>query len=390
MRIAYIAQGALWLREHDGAQRQIESRFAREAEERAAQNARVNAWKHAPREEGRGMIPSNMLWRNGGAAAVSSPTRFEYVVAGGDDDTLYYVLNIARSTGLFRYHISQDREVRLLHSADFQCNGLTYDKANQRLLLARAGGDGRSHIQILDTEGNAKGYLTGGDCIDTAPWVSDQEPVSLFFQSSGLALHPQGGYVVATANAVINRMDVGTKQIQTILESSAFDYLYPRHDNRGNLFFIQRPYEAPYARSAFDSIKDTLLFPWRLLKAIFGYLNFFTMVYGKEPLKPSGGPASSQLDQDIGRLWLHGRMIALSQVRYDKKTGGGLVPPSWKLMRCDKNGVESSIATSVVAFDIAQNGNVVFSNGFEIHQFPDALGKPITSADLIESVIALN
>jgi hypothetical protein len=391
MRFAYIAQGALWIQDVGQPARQIESRFVREAEERAAQNARVNAWKNAPRdEEQRGLVPSSMLWRTSGDPSQQPPARFEHVTAGPDDDTIYYVLNISRSTGLFRYHINENREVRLLHSADFRCDGLAYDRANNRLLLSRAGPDGRAHVQIFDTEGNAKGFLTGGDCVDSAPWAASNEPDRLYFQSAGLALHPQQGYVVATSNAVINRMEISTKQIQTIFESPELDYLAPRHDGRGNLFYITRPYELPYAAKPLDSVKDVLLFPWRLIRAVFGYLNFFSMIYGKEPLKSVGGPRSPHLEQDLGRLWLHGRMIELSKVQYKKAAGGGLVPASWKLMRCDAKGVEGRVATNVASFDVSATGRVLYTNGFEIYQFPDPVGKPIGHADLIESVVALS
>lgn len=387
MRIAYIANGALWVQEGAAPPKQIESRFVREAQERSVRSARANAWKHSEREEQRGIIPTNMLWRQRGNAEPTAPPRFEYVVAGADADTLYYVLSIGRATGLFEYRISEDREIRILHSADFRCQGLAFDPVTQQLLICREGHDGRAHLEALDTRGNSKGLITSGDCQDLSPAIHSSEPDVVYFQSSGLALHPNHGYVVAMANAVVNRLDRKSKEIRTVLEHADRDCLSPRPDGRGNVFYIRRPYKPMHEASAVDHGKDILLFPWRLLKAIFGYLNFFSMIYGKEPLKSAGGPRRG-LEQDLGTLWLHGRMIELSKVRNDGKSGA-LVPGNWQLVRRDAKGVEAVVAAGVACFDIAPDGTVVYSNGFQLHAFPDPKGKPLGEGDLIQRVAVI-
>ena len=83
--------------------------------------------------------------------------------------------------------------------------------------------------------------------------------------------------------------------------------------------------------------------PIRLLKAVFGYLNFFTMVYGKEPLRSAGGPRTPELDQDLGKVWLHGRMIELSKVKNDPQYGGNLVPGNWELIRVERAGAHAEV-----------------------------------------------
>lgn len=390
MRIAYIANGALWLQDGAGAPREIVSQFARQAEERASKAAKVNAWKHADRDEQRGIIPGSMLWRSRGAAAGPlAPPRFEHVVAGADPDVLYYVLSIGSTNGLFEYRISEDREIRILHSADFSCQGLAFDRASGQLLISRAGNDGRVHLQALDTQGNSRGMITGGDCQDLAPALVANDPGGIYFQSSGLALHPNQGYVVAMAPAVVSRFDRKSAQVTTLVEHAERDCLSPRPDGRGNLFYIRRPYAKPFEASATDQLKDVLLFPWRLLKAIFGYLNFFSMIYGKEPLKSAGGPRNPLLDQDLGTLWLHGRMIELSKVRYDAGRGGGLVPDSWQLVRRGADNVEAVVASNVASFDIAEDGTVVYTNGFDIRAFPDRANRPIGRGELVQRVSVL-
>jgi len=41
--------------------------------ERDAQSRRTSSWKHAPRDEQSGSIPSSMLWGKSGAAAPLDP-----------------------------------------------------------------------------------------------------------------------------------------------------------------------------------------------------------------------------------------------------------------------------------------------------------------------------
>jgi len=109
------------------------------------------------------------------------------------------------------------------------------------------------------------------------------------------------------------------------------------------------------------------VWPFRLLKAVFGYLNFFSMVYGKEPLRSAGGPRTPELDQDLGSLWLHGRMIELSKVKSDAQYGGNLVPRDWELVRIDRAGATPVVlAQHVAGFDLRPDGRVVFTNGFDI------------------------
>ena len=68
MRTLSIANGELWLHADGTAPKQVESPFAKELIQRAGQSRRNTGWKHAPREEQTGMIPSARLWggRTGG------------------------------------------------------------------------------------------------------------------------------------------------------------------------------------------------------------------------------------------------------------------------------------------------------------------------------------
>ena len=150
------------------------------------------------------------------------------------------------------------------------------------------------------------------------------------------------------------------------------------------------PYEKTATEVALSAGKDALLFPWRVAKGLFGFLDAFSKVYGREPLKRSGGPQLPGAQPDLGALWLHGRIVMLSDVRYDAGRGGGLVPRSWELVCRNRHGAEYVAARHVVAFDVGTDGTVVYSNGFDVSELDDGDWKRLASARLVEAVCAEN
>jgi hypothetical protein len=190
---------------------------------------------------------------------------------------------------------------------------------------------------------------------------------TVLYQSSGVARHPQTGQPIAQSHACVHLLHYGNGQLETLLDDPQHDFVAPRMDAQGRLYAIRRPAEKPAHERAGLALKDTLLMPLRLLRAVFGYLNFFSMVYGKEPLRSAGGPRTPALDQDLGRLWLHGRMIELSKVKNDPQYAGNLVPRNWELVRVDAGGgAPQVLAQHVACFDLGDGGRLVCSNGFDI------------------------
>jgi hypothetical protein len=63
-------------------------------------------------------------------------------------------------------------------------------------------------------------------------------------------------------------------------EHRDFDHLAPREDRSGNLWYIRRPYEKTAGEVAFSAGKDAIMFPWRVAKGVFGFLDAFSKIYG--------------------------------------------------------------------------------------------------------------
>lgn len=367
MRTLSIANGELWLHAEGTAAQQIQSPFAKELVERALQSRRTTGWKHAPREQQTGVIPNAALWGQRGGEAGAMQVRFLHACRGGDEDTLFYVLAVGETRGLFRRHLSQDREVRLFHRTGWECEGIAYNPGDQRLVVASRNADGSGHLEVYDEDGNRRGAVTDGDCVDAGPSLVPGRARTVVYQSSGAARHPQTGQLMALSHASVHMLDYGSGQLETLLDDKRYDFVSPRMDAQGRLYAIRRPAEKPVGQRAGTAFTDVLLMPFRLLKAVFGYLNFFSMVYGKEPLRSAGGPRTPALDQDLGRLWLHGRMIELSKLKNDPHSGGGLVPRDWELIRIDAPGTSPVVvAQQIACFDLAADGALVYTNGYDI------------------------
>jgi hypothetical protein len=383
-----IAKGELWLHRGGAAPRQLSSAFAREVVERDERSRRNTSWKHAPRESQTGVIPSSTLWGSQQAAPLAPP-KFLFACFGPDAGTVYYVLSIGQTVGLFRLHLDEDREVRLFHRNGIGILGLAYNPADRCLVLSVRAADGTAQLEVYDEDGNLKGAVTGGDSIDAAPALAAGSKSSVVFQSSGVARHPERGFVAAVAHATLNRLDYRSGQLDVLADEAAYDFVAPRMSPDGTVYAIRRPVEKPVRERAGAALIDTVLMPVRLLKAVFGYLNFFTTVYGKEPLRSAGGPRTPELDQDLGRLWLHGRMIEMRKVRDDPQHSGHLVPASWQLVRRAPGRQWDVVASHVAAFDVAADASVVYSRGFELVHWRDGAEVELGRHELIEAVSVL-
>lgn len=382
-----IANGELWLHGEGRAARQISSTFAREVVERDERSRRNTSWKHAPREQSTGVIPAGALWGSQQTAALAPP-RFLHACFGENEQTVYYVLRAGEAIGLFRQHLGEAREVRLFHRSGIAIHGLAFNPHDRRLVLAMGLADGTAQLEVYDEDGTLKGAVTGGDSVDVGPSLVPGAASALLYQSTGVARHPERGHVAAFGHATLCRLDYRSGQLDTLVDEPAFDFVCPRLAADGTLYAIRRPVDKPVHERAGTALVDTLLMPVRLLKAVFGYLNFFSTIYGKEPLRSAGGPRTPELDQDLGRLWLHGRMIELRKVRDDPQYAGNLVPASWELVRRPPGRQWQIVARHVAAFDLAADGAVLHSNGYDVVAWRDGVVTPLGRHELVESVRA--
>lgn len=351
---AFLSNGLLFFREQGGAVQQLHSAYAQESADRRERARGRHGWKKGTSfgvAAGGGMRD----FEPADKPVLATSAVYE---AGGN---LLYFLRDDNVGGLFRREAASGNEIRVLLRQNLNLSDLSLSPDGARVAASSQSSDGVANIILLDIDGNNLREATGGDTVDSAPaWIPGVAN-RLLFQSAGLARNQQG-YVVAQGPASLQMLDMESGRVSPVLENPAFDYLRPRVDPAGNLLFIRRPYEMPRMGLG-NVILDTLLFPFRLLRAVFHYLNFFSLMYSRKPLTSASGPATQA---DLKDILLQGRRIdAQKALRSANLVQGvpSLVPESWALVSRTREGVDTVLATHVASYDISSAGTIVYSNG---------------------------
>jgi hypothetical protein len=351
---AFLANGMLFCRERGGDVKQVHSTYAQESLDRQERLRENRSWRAGT---------SFRVTAGGGArdfAETIVPLRATSAAYVPNGDLLYFLKDEGIG-GLFRHEAASGKELRVLLKPGLHLEGITPSPDGSQIAAASLQTNGASNIALVAGDGNNLRELTGGDSADTSPaWIASA-PKRLLFQSAGLARNEQG-YVVAQGHTTIQMLNMETGVVSPVLEDDAVDYIKPRVSPEGNLLFIRRPYEPP-TYSTKSAFLDALLFPFRLLTAIFHYLNFFSLMYSRKPLTSASGPL---VKADMKEILLQGRRIdAEKALRGARQVHGvpSLVPDSWQLVSRDTAGNERVLATSVASYDVYADGTIVYSNG---------------------------
>jgi hypothetical protein len=350
---AFLSNGLLFHRV-DGDVKQVQSNYVQEAVARRERARDRHSWKEGTSFQ-IGAGGRNRSFEPGDKPIQATSAVFE---PSGD---LLYFLKDENVGGLFRQEKSTGRELRVLLKQNLHLSDLTLSPDGTTLAACSHHSGGIANIILVQSDGNLLREVTGGDTVDSAPaWIPGVAN-RLLFQSAGLA-RDANGYIIAQGHASIQKLDMESGSVTPIVDEPAFDFLKPRVCPSGNLHYIRRPYEAP-AYGMGSALTDTLFFPFRLLRALFHYLNFFSLMYSRKPLTSASGPA---LNADIKDILLQGRRVDAEKAMRSARTVQGvpsLVPDNWELVRRDTNGNEKVLATNVASYDISPDGTIVYSNG---------------------------
>jgi len=376
---AYLSNGLLFYRERGGAVNQLQSAYVQEAEDRRERMRQRHSWKQGT---------SFNVAAGGGMRSFEpgdAPIQATSAVFDAHGDLLYFLKDTTVG-GLFRRVAASGNELRLLLRQSLCLNDLSLSPDGGMLAATSLGKGGVANIALLQSDGSGFREVTGGDTVDSAPaWIPGVGN-RLLFQSCGLARDEQG-YLVAQGPASIQKLDMESGSVTPILDDPRFDHLKPRVGAGGELYFIRRPFEAPqYAVNSM--LLDTLLFPFRLLRAVFHYLNFFSLMYSRKPLTSASGPA---VKADMKNILLQGRRIdAEKALRSSRAVQGvpSLVPDNWQLVRRDPSGNEQVIATNVATYDVGPDGGIVYSNGRGVFELTAAGSASIAVVEALVTELA--
>ncbi|MCL2873310.1 MAG: hypothetical protein FWE29_00095 [Defluviitaleaceae bacterium] len=223
------------------------------------------------------------------------------------------------------------------------------------------------HIAIFDLKTGRYQELTEGDTIEDYPSYSN-DGSKIFFSSAGLAKSPQG-YAMGVGPSGICVYCTKIGSVEELFESDQFNYIAPKEDKNGNLLFIKRPYRN--TRDKGNIFLDILMFPIRIIRAIWGLLNYFSIAFGGESLRSGKSGSNIKAKQKSEKeLFFEGNMInAEQELKANQRRGEkfpGIIPYTWELVRTDKSGVQTCLKKGVMDYTVCENGDIVYSNGQEI------------------------
>jgi len=377
---AFLSNGLIFYRERGGEVKQVHSAYAQEALDRRERARERHGWKQGTTfgiAAGGGMRNFEALDK----PLVATSAAYE---ANGD---LLYFLKDENIGGLFRREAASGKELRVVLRQNLHLSDVNPSPDGTLLAASSQHSAAVANIALLKSDGGGYREVTGGDTVDCAPAWIPGAPNRLLFQSSGLARNEQG-HIVAQGHASIQKLDMQSGSVSPILENPGFDYLKPRVAPSGELLFIRRPFEAP--RYGLGNVLfDTLLFPFRLLRAVFHFLNFFSLMYTRKPLTSASGPA---VQADLKNILLQGRRIDAEKILRSARPVHGvpsLVPESWELVSRNQEGVERVLATNVASYDIGPDGTIVYSNGRGVFVLDhDGSSRLALTEELVAEVVA--
>jgi hypothetical protein len=385
VRIAYVADGRVHLKFGDEPPRSVDSPFIGDVRRREASIVQRSAWKAGG--------PTSLAAGQFGAD-VEDPTGSEAFAAitglshGRVPGELIYSIQTSAVTGLFALDVATAAEARLFHGNQQRVESPSTRPGLDLVACSLRYDAIQAHIAVMRADGSSLTELTDGDSVDGAPsWTPDGSR-RLVYQSAGVG-RDAAGRVVATAPSAIHELDVDRGEVRTLAESPTHDCLSPRVGADGTLHYIRRPWVGHSRVRPFRLLLDVLLLPFRLVAAIFNWLDFFTVRYSGRPLITPGGAAQGRMD---ARQWLIWKNLlgAAHQARHasDADDVQGTTPNTWQLV-CQRAGGEAEVvARGVCAFDLTADG-IVYSTGSAIHHRTAAGDVRLCSAPRATLVIAL-
>ncbi|HZU25539.1 MAG TPA: hypothetical protein VFA04_08455 [Bryobacteraceae bacterium] len=380
--VAFLSSRKLHVR-RDGATRVIESEFERSVRERAASIARRNDWK---------MHGLSAMVTGEAAAGLANARPVPVMLTGltaGPEHGLLYSMETDAISGVFLLD-AEGCETRLFHTADFRIRHVAFDSGSAMVAASAFHKDqARSNIAVLPMRGTDITEVTEGDSFDQLPqWVPGPRR-QIVFQSAGIG-RDAAGRIAGIAPSTIQRLDLDSGDLEEIASETGRDLFQPRQTEDGALWYIRKPHQqSGVVRPTFiGCLRDVALLPFRMARAVFQYFNVFSIMYTGKPLVSGRGALQRRVDPR--QLFIHSNIALAGMAQGADEEGETVVPASWELVRRAPSGHIETVAKHVVAYDVAADGSVLYSDGAGITRVSAAgESERVLRAPLIERVLAL-
>lgn len=381
LTIAYLAQGKIRVKKDDESPRTIESAYGNSIREKAVRSQQKHSWKAAG-DDG-SPFSGAVLW---GKAAMKQdiPLMITSICSSRQPGALVYSLESGSLCALLEVTQMGADEQRLWNDNSILIRHVSVSRDTGDMVFSVLHQNGTANVGVkIHGQGGFK-ELTEGDSFDTAPrWVPG-EAKKIVFQSAGIGRNHRGQFAKLGPFS-IQQLDAEQGEMATLLENPRFDYLAPQVLADGRMLYIRRPY-AEYERlHPLRVLKDIVLFPFRLLYAIFQFLNFFSAMFTGKRLTSAGGPKNQ--DMHLKQMMIWGNLVRARPDAEAQEEGADLVPKSWELCSRSANGENKTLAGGVLAYDTNADGSVLYTNGSAIFLLrPDGSNQRILTERMIQQV----
>ena len=164
----------------------------------------------------------------------------------------------------------------------------------------------------------------------------------------------------------------------------------PQCDGKGNLYYVKKPFKPENSGRKGGCLTDLLLAPFRLIKAIVGFFNIFTVKYSGKNLTTSGGSAKAK-GKDSEKIFIDGNLISAEKERKENQNKGdaypGIIPRSFELRCLTREGEDRLIRKGVLAYRVCEAG-ILYSNGsYILLRRPDGSEEKIQKADRVTFIL---
>ncbi|MEK7781240.1 MAG: hypothetical protein AAB370_07045 [Verrucomicrobiota bacterium] len=381
--IAYLAQGKIRLKSGDAPPRSVESVYGNSIREKAIRAQQKHSWK------GQGdSSPFAAAWGDKAMQGGEVPLIITSLCASKESGSLIYSLESGSLCALLEVRQLGAEEQRLWNDNNTRIRHVTVSKQTGDMVFSILHQNGTANIGVKRAGRSGYLELTEGDSFDTAPrWKSGDERF-ITYQSAGVGRN-RDGHFLAFGPFTIQQLDTEVGEIATLVEVPGEDCLAPHVAPYGSLYYIQRPYVPHESPGFFSSIKNLLMFPFRLAHAIYNFLNFFSAIFSGRKLSTGGGAKAREMDMKQMMIW--GNLVRSQKQGEVEDESADLVPKSWQLMRRSANGETTALASGVLAYDVGADGTVVYTNGnavFLLH--PDGRKQHIVNERMIEQVFLVS
>lgn len=349
--------------------------------------------KHAWKTEGTGAAFMGAHNPMGNFSEGNISARINGIAPVNEQEKIIYSISIDEFSGIFIKNPIDDAELEGLVTSDHNVEflSLDYNDKSERIAVAVREHFLEEHIAVMTLKSGGYNVLTEGESIDRNPsWSKVKEGV-IYYDSAGVALSNAVGYNDVGERAIF-KLDLNEGELQEIFHINKFDCIRPREDSKGNIYFIKRPYKENQRSSS--SIKDVILIPFKLLKAVFSWMNVFTAKYTGDTLTTAGQNPAKGKQKSQEEIFIEGNLINAEKTLKENKSAGekfpGVAPRSWELMKLKVDGEMVCIKKGVIDFDINKNDEIVYSNGkYLVKLLDDSSEETLGKINLVNKIRAL-